>query len=353
MEGFGLPRLEILVKGRIFVDEVTMYAHAGNGGNGAVNFRREKYVPEGGPDGGDGGKGGDVVLVADRDTDSLISIQFSPHQRAEHAGKGGRQRRHGRDGRDCVVRVPCGTIAVNGETGEPIGEAVKEGDRLVVARGGKGGRGNWHWRSATHQVPMEHTDGDPGEEIEARLELKIVADVGLVGYPNAGKSSLLAAISDARPKVAPYPFTTLNPVIGTAIYEDYTRIRIADIPGLIEGAHEGVGLGHRFLRHIERSRFLVYVIDMAGTENRDPVADYECLRKELRLHLEELAERPFVVVANKMDLPEADAKLRGFRRKTKLRPIPISALEGAGIDKLRDELRLRLNQLAAPPAGSV
>ena len=327
------------MKGRAFIDEVTMHAHAGNGGDGVVNFRREKYVPEGGPDGGDGGRGGSVILRADRDTDSLISIYYSPHQRAEHGGRGGRKRLTGRDGRDCVVKVPCGTVASNEPGGEILGEVVQEGAELVVARGGKGGKGNWHWRSATHQTPMEHTDGVPGEELAVRLVLKIVADVGLVGYPNAGKSSLLTAISDAHPKVAPYPFTTLNPVMGTVVYDDYTRVRVADIPGLIDGAHNGVGLGDKFLRHIERSEFLVYVIDIAGTDGRDPAADYVSLRRELCLYLEELGDRPHIVAANKMDLPESEKALRKFRRETGVRPVPISAATGLGIDRLREEIR--------------
>jgi len=316
-----------------------MHAHAGNGGDGAVNFRREKFVPRGGPDGGDGGRGGSVILRADLDTDSLISIYYCPHQRAEHGERGGRKRLTGHDGRDCLVKVPCGTIAADKDSGETIGEVVEDGAELVVARGGKGGRGNWHWRSPTHQTPTEHTDGVPGEELTIRLELKTVADVGLVGYPNAGKSSILAAISDAHPKIAPYPFTTLNPVMGTVVYDDYTRIRVADIPGLIDGAHNGVGLGDKFLRHIERSRFLVYVIDIAGADGRGASADYVSLRNELGLYLQDLTERPFIVAANKMDMPDSARAIRKFRRETGAKPLPVSAVTGLNMDRLREEIR--------------
>ena len=300
-----------------------------------MSFRREKFVPRGGPDGGDGGHGGHVILRASRDENSLVRVYYVPHQRADHGGAGRGKKQHGRNGKDCIVTVPCGSEVHNKETGELLGDIVEHGEELVVARGGRGGRGNVHWKSSTHQAPTEHTDGTPGEEIELQLELKLVADVGLVGFPNAGKSSLLSRISDAHPKIAAYPFTTLNPVIGTVIFDDYSRLQVADIPGLLEGANEGVGLGHAFLRHIERASYIVYVIDMAGVDQREPHEDYTNLRKELELHKEELIRRPSLVVANKMDLPEACENLAQFQEKTGCQPLQVSAAKEEGIDELK------------------
>jgi GTPase len=327
------------VKSRTFVDEVTLHATAGNGGNGCVGFRREKFVPKGGPDGGDGGRGGHVILEGSRDTDSLIGIYFQPIRRAEHGGHGMGRDAHGRNGRDLTVLVPCGTVVLDPETGEEIGEVLEHGQQLIVARGGKGGLGNTHWKSSTHQTPLEHTNGVPGDERTYRLELKLIANVGLVGLPNAGKSSLISRLSDAHPKIAAYPFTTLNPIIGTIMYEDYLRVTVADIPGLIRGAHEGAGLGHGFLRHIERSAILVYVIDMAGTDGRLPHDDYRTLREELKLHRASMLDRPSIVVANKMDVPEAAENLKVFKRKTRTKPLLLSAMTGDGVPKLRQAIR--------------
>ncbi|NQT94686.1 MAG: GTPase ObgE [Lentisphaerae bacterium] len=326
------------MKTRKFVDRTPLYARAGCGGNGCASFRREKRVPMGGPDGGDGGKGGDVILRADLEVDSLVAIFFAPHRRAKDAGPGKGKRLHGRNGADLVLKVPCGTEIWNTETGLLVADLAEHGAEITVAAGGKGGLGNWHWKSSTHKAPREHTPGEPGEELDIQLELKIAADAGLVGFPNAGKSSLLSKLSEAHPKVAPYPFTTMNPIVGTVIFEDYTRLKIADIPGLIDGAHRGVGLGHDFLRHVERSRFLVYVVDMAGVDGRTPWDDYECLRKELSLHNKELAQRPSLVVANKMDLQEAASLVQTFRDETGLEPLEVSALSGEGIDALRSAL---------------
>lgn len=326
------------MKARTFVDSIALQARAGDGGNGCVSFRREKFVPRGGPDGGDGGRGGHVILRADRDEDSLIRIYYSPHQRGGHGGHGRGKGRHGRNGKDCIVAIPCGTEVRERETGALLGDIVAHGDELVVAHGGRGGLGNMHWKSSTHQAPTEHTDGTPGDEVELQLELKIVADVGLVGFPNAGKSSLLSKLSDAHPKVAAYPFTTLNPVIGTVIFPDYSRLRVADIPGLLEGASEGVGLGHAFLRHIERASYLVFVVDMAGVDQRDPYDDYANLRRELQLHKEELIGRSSIVVANKMDLPEAAENLAGFSEKAQCRPVEVSAERGTGIEELKEAI---------------
>lgn len=317
---------------------MTVFATAGNGGNGSSSFRREKFVPKGGPDGGDGGRGGHILLQGDADTDSLIALYFAPHLRAGHGGGGAGNRKHGRNGKDCIIKVPCGTEVWDKETDTLLGDIVAHGQELMAARGGKGGLGNTHFKSSTHQAPTEHTDGELGQDLALRLELKVMADVGLVGFPNAGKSSLLARLSDARPKIASYPFTTLNPVLGTVVFDDLTRLRIADIPGIIKGAHDGVGLGDDFLRHIERARFLLIVVDMAGVDTREPVEDYRCLMRELRLYDAELPKRPHLVIANKMDLPEAADHLKVFIRKTRIRPLPVSAETGDGIPGLRTRL---------------
>jgi GTP-binding protein len=326
------------MKSRKFIDHVVVHTTSGKGGNGSASFRREKFVAHGGPDGGDGGKGGSVLFRGDKDEDSLIRLFFSPHQRAGHGGTGRSRQMHGANGADCILKVPLGTEVWDREAEVMLGDILEHGQEIIVAKGGKGGVGNIHFKSSTNQAPTKCTPGGDGEDVTLKLELKIMADIGLVGLPNAGKSSLLSCISDAHPKVAAYPFTTLNPVLGTIIFEDYTRLRIADIPGLIEGAHEGIGLGHDFLRHVERSNFLIYVIDMAGVDARNPEDDYDCLREELHLHDASLSERPSIVVANKMDLPEAQENLKDFRKKTGLDPIQVSAESGEGLDELRARL---------------
>jgi GTP-binding protein len=327
------------VKRLTFVDTVLIHVAAGDGGNGCASFRREKYVPKGGPDGGDGGRGGHIVLRADRNTDSLIGLFYAPHLRAPHGGHGLGKQMHGRNGEDCTALVPCGTEVRRAEDDSLLGDILEHGAELIVARGGKGGLGNCHWKTSSHQTPTEKTPGAKGEIGDLRLELKLVADVGLVGFPNAGKSSLLAKLTNAHPKIGPYPFTTIHPVIGTLVFEDFAALRIADIPGLIEGAHAGAGLGHRFLRHIERTTALLFVLDMAGVDGRDPLQDYECLRRELSLYKTDLLERRSLVVANKMDLPESKEKLSEFTRETGVTPLPISTVTGEGLDALRDHLR--------------
>jgi len=321
-----------------FVDRVRVQVQAGNGGNGCRAFRRDKYEPHGGPSGGDGGHGGSVTLRADKNCASLLDLYFQPIQRAVHGEPGRGKDQYGRHGADRVVLVPLGTEVHDAETGAWIGELVADGAELLVARGGKGGLGNRHFATSSHQAPTETTPGERGEQKKILLEMKTVADVGLVGYPNAGKSSLLRALSPARPKVGAYPFTTLYPVIGTMEYDDFKRIQVADIPGLIDGAHEGIGLGHDFLRHIERTRFLLIVLDMAGTEGRNPVDDYRHLLAELKLHRAELLERPRRIIANKMDLPDAAERLKEFKRRTRQKPLEISAESGLGIAALKDEL---------------
>ncbi|OGV65545.1 MAG: hypothetical protein A2498_08485 [Lentisphaerae bacterium RIFOXYC12_FULL_60_16] len=326
------------MKSRTFVDTITIRLEAGAGGNGCRSFRREKYVPLGGPDGGDGGKGGDCILVADRDTDSLLRFFFQPEQHAERGEHGRGKQQTGHSGKDLVLNVPCGTEIWASEGTQQLGELLRHGDRLVVAKGGEGGLGNIHFKTSTHQAPTEITEGTPGETAQLRLELKLVADVGLIGFPNAGKSSLLAAITDAHPKIAAYPFTTLNPILGTLVRNEWTRIRVVDIPGLIEDAHQGVGLGQAFLRHIERAPLLVFVIDMAGTDGRSPVDDYRNLRHELKCYRADLLKRPCLVVANKMDIPEAADQLKVFRRKTRAKVMPISAFTGEGLDTFTSAL---------------
>ena len=360
------------MKGIAFKDRVFVKVSAGDGGNGCSSFRREKFIDKGGPDGGDGGLGGSVYLKATKDVDSLVALYYQPIQRAEHGEHGKGAQRTGANGRDLVIPVPCGTTVWEvqaeggGESAMPdyapdeaidlsqdttgdhvsvfqrdrtfFGEVIHDGDTLLLAQGGKGGKGNQHYATPTHQAPTKHTDGIPGEIRTLILELKTVADVGLVGYPNAGKSTILGTLTNAHPKIAPYPFTTLNPLIGTLKFEDFTAVRIADIPGLIDGAHKGVGLGHDFLRHIERTGFLVFVIDMAGTDGRDPVDDYRNLRKELRLYSEELDHRPHIVVANKMDVPEAADHLKRFKRSTKTKPLAMSASTGDGVKDLREAI---------------
>lgn len=321
-----------------FRDRVKVFLQAGNGGNGIVAFRREKFLPRGGPDGGDGGNGGSIIFRGDSNEDSLHRLYHHPHQRAEHGGDGKGNNRKGRKGKDKTLPVPRGTVILNAETEEVIGEIMEDGQELVIAKGGRGGLGNTHFKSSITQAPTRCTPGTAGDELAVRLELKLMADVGLVGYPNAGKSTLLTALTDAQPKIASYPFTTLNPIIGTLIYENYHRLRIADIPGLIDGAADGTGLGHHFLRHIERSRFLLFVIDMAAEDGRDPAQDYSNLRKELEAYNPELAERPFRILANKMDDPAAEENLKSFRDETGLDPLPVSAGLEEGINPVKEIL---------------
>jgi GTP-binding protein len=330
------------MKAPTFIDRVQIHVRAGGGGNGVATFRREKYIPYGGPDGGDGGRGGDVILVGDKDVDSLLHLYYQPNHRAQPGENGRGKQQYGHAGADCIVKVPCGTEVRDLETDEWIGEVLEPGQQFVVAKGGKGGLGNMHFKTSTHQAPRECTPGVEGEERRLRLELKLISDIGLVGFPNAGKSTLIGRVSHARPKVAAYPFTTLHPNIGIIDYEDYRTLRIADIPGLIAGAHQGVGLGHDFLRHIERTRFLVLLIDMSGTDARHPADDYFSLRRELELYSRDLAEREFITVANKMDVPEARQFLSEFVARTGVTPMEMSAANGDGIDAFKAVLAERL-----------
>ena len=314
------------MKSRLFVDHVLIHARAGKGGDGSPHFRREKYVPRGGPDGGDGGRGGHVVLKGSNHVSSLLSLYFDPNVTAEDGQNGQFQKMSGRRGRDKVVLVPCGTEVFRADTGELIADVVEHNQEVIVCRGGRGGLGNVHFKSSVNQAPEQHTPGRPGEELDLRLELKTIADAGLLGFPNAGKSSLLTAVSAARPKIASYPFTTLNPIVGSIEYPDFSQLRVADIPGIIEGAASGVGLGIYFLKHLARSRVIVYILDMAGTDNRQPWNDYAVLRREIEQHDPDLLKRPFLVLANKMDCDVSAENLERFVAETGTEPIPMSAV---------------------------
>jgi GTP-binding protein len=327
----------------MFVDEIVIKARAGEGGRGCVSFRREKFEPFGGPNGGDGGKGGDVVLLGDDDTNNLIDYKFKPHWNGERGGHGRGKDQTGKDGKNAVLHIPLGTVVTNEETGEPIGEIVEDGQQLILCRGGNGGWGNTKFKNSTNRAPRKANPGHPGENGVFRLVLKSIADVGLVGFPNAGKSSLTNRITKARPKMAAYPFTTLQPQIGVIEYErEYKRVLLADVPGLIEGASENKGLGHRFLRHIERCSLLLILIDMAGVDGRDPRDDYKHLLDELGRYDPAMLKKPRLVAANKMDLESAAPNLRKFKRARKVDIVEISCATGSGIDELKAALLKRV-----------
>ncbi len=349
------------MKTRTFIDQTIAEVKAGRGGDGSASFRRESMVPEGGPDGGDGGIGGNVILEADPNTDSLTRIFFEPRLWAEDGIPGRGQKMHGRNGEDLIVKVPCGTEVYDADTEAFIGEVVAEGERLTIAEGGKGGWGNVHFKSSVNQAPERFNPGKDGAAFRARFELKTIADAGLVGFPNAGKSSLLAALSDAKPKIASYPFTTLHPIVGTVVYPDYASLRVADVPGIIEGAAEGTGLGLTFLKHLARSRMLIYVIDMAGTDNREPWRDYTVLQAEVAQYDPDLAERPAFVIANKMDEEAAIVNLPRFMRETGVAPFQLSLIEEgqpgleairkALYDQIKPAVRRQFGTQQPPPAS--
>ena len=348
----------------MFVDRIQIFAQAGKGGRGCVSFRREKFVPRGGPDGGDGGRGGDVILRADRHVDNLANLFYEPIVRAKNGAHGKGKRMAGRAGPDKIVRVPLGTIVWQTDEGKrpsPINrqqassarrptsnseqsaisvvDLTRDGQEFVLCRGGAGGKGNVHFKSSRNRAPRQYTDGEEGEGGYFLLELRTIADAGLIGYPNAGKSTLLRKISAARPKVAAYPFTTLHPIVGVIEFQGYRRATIADIPGLIEGAHRGLGLGHEFLRHITRCGVLVFVIDIAGSEGRNPIEDLQNLRREIELYDPMLSDRLWLVAANKMDLPNANENLDALRQRfPKISIVPISAAKGEGMDVLKQTL---------------
>jgi len=334
----------------MFVDECVIKVLAGDGGRGCVSFRREKYEPWGGPNGGDGGKGGDIVLRGNDDTNNLVDFKYKPHWKAERGEHGLGKDCHGREGKPAVLRLPLGTIVIDAATDKSVAEILFDGQEVVLCKGGNGGWGNTHFKTSTNRSPKRANAGQEGELGTFRLILKSIADIGLVGFPNAGKSSLTKSITKARPKTAAYPFTTLHPQIGVIEYTDPTnsdRLLMADVPGLIEGASENRGLGHRFLRHIERCALLMFLVDIAGVDGRDPREDYATLVNELKLYDKALLKKPRIVVANKMDLPEAAANLVKFKRRNKVDVIPISCVNGDGLDSLKAELRKRIRGRAA------
>lgn len=393
----------------MFIDEIRIYARAGHGGKGCVAFQREKFRPKGGPSGGNGGRGGDVILEADHDLNNLIAQFYQPRLIAQDGQGGLGKGMDGHAGKDLVVKVPCGTLVWSlgrdqevgadkperGEAaptlnttashrplfrtaaglaamevdlareeaerepledrklrGELLADLTEHGQRFLLCKGGRGGLGNRNFATATRQAPRFAQPGEPGEEGHFLLELRMMAEVGLVGYPNAGKSTLLTAISRAQPKIAPYPFTTLHPQIGIVEYPDFFRLTVCDVPGLIEGAHRNVGLGHKFLRHIERCKMLVLLLDMAGADGRAPWEDYASLLRELELYDRSLTERPRLVVANKMDEPVAEANLKTFKRRVRKTPVlPISAALGEGVERFKNLIREAVVQAgAAAPA---
>jgi GTPase len=328
-----------------FIDEVKIQAQAGHGGAGCVSFRREKFIPRGGPDGGDGGKGGDVVFEVSASIATLLDLRHHPHQKAGRGAHGMGKDRHGANGKTLIVYVPSGTIIRDDETGEELADMTEPGQRVVVLRGGRGGQGNARFATSTNKAPKFAQPGEPGEERRLRLELKLLADVGLFGMPSVGKSSFISKISAARPKVADYPFTTLTPNLGVVDYKNFRSFVVADIPGLIEGAHRGAGLGHRFLKHVERTRLLLHILDLSFMPERDPIGDYESLNRELLLFDEALSHKPQIVVVNKIDLPvvrENLAAVHAYFSEKGITLFPVSAATGEGIPVLLDEIAGRL-----------
>jgi GTP-binding protein len=371
----------------MFVDRIKVFAQAGNGGRGCVSFRREKFVPKGGPDGGDGGRGGDIILKADTHVDNLSNLFYEPIIKAKSGGHGMGKKMYGRAAPAKIVKVPIGTVVWPAETIEkstaspvipsgveeprdialsvsppdpstslrmtndlstssdraPLADLTRDGQEFVLARSGAGGKGNVHFKSSRNRAPRQYTEGEEGEQGHFLLELRTIADGGLVGYPNAGKSTLLRKISAARPKVAPYPFTTLHPIVGVVEFPGYRRATIADIPGLIEGAHRNIGLGHDFLRHVTRCRILLFVVDVAGSEGRNPIEDLQNLRREIDLYDPLLSQRPWFIIANKMDLPKAPENLQALRKRFRsIAVVPVSAMKGEGIEALKKTLEKRL-----------
>jgi GTP-binding protein len=322
----------------MFIDEARILVKAGDGGNGCLAFRREKYVPRGGPSGGDGGRGGDVFLVSTEHQNTLIQFRFNPEHKAQRGRHGEGSDCTGAEGYSIDLQVPVGTVVYDESTGDRLHDFTASGERFLVARGGRGGKGNARFATSTHQAPTEHEPGKPGQERRLRLELKLLADVGLVGFPNAGKSTLISRISAARPKIAAYPFTTLEPQLGVVSLDDYRSFVVADIPGLIEGAHLGHGLGTQFLRHIERTRLLAHLVDVSEASGRDPAHDFETVMAELASFSEDLAAKPMIVVATKMDAAQDPARVESLRQIAAQRGLAffeISSVTGQGLDELR------------------
>jgi GTP-binding protein len=335
----------------MFIDEAKIRIKAGNGGNGCIAFRREKFVPRGGPSGGDGGRGGDIIMESSERHNTLVHFRFNPEYKAQRGRHGEGSNRTGKEGEDILLKVPVGTIVYDDETGEMVHDFSRVDERVVIARGGRGGRGNAQFATSTHQAPREHEPGREGEERVLRLELKLLADVGLVGYPNVGKSTLISRISAARPKIADYPFTTLQPNLGVVVVGDQpeeTSFVVADIPGLIEGAHTGSGLGVQFLKHIERTRLLVHMVDISDTSGRpNPVKDVEVINTELASFGAGLEHKPVLMAASKIDAANKDklAKLKQYCKKNALELYPISAVTGKGVEELKYAIAAKVNEV--------
>lgn len=336
----------------MFIDRARIFVQSGKGGDGMSSFRHEKFVPKGGPNGGDGGQGGNVVLVADRNVNTLVDFRFRRLFKAKPGGKGEGSNKYGRNAEDLVITVPLGTIVKDEETGQVMADLSRDGQRAIVAKGGRGGRGNWHFRTSANRTPTFVERGEPGEERWLRLELKVLADVGLLGYPSVGKSSILRKVSAAQPEVAAYHFTTLNPILGVVNLPDHRSFVMADIPGLIDGASEGVGLGHDFLRHIERTKILIHVIDVSGIEGRDPIEDYEKINAELAKYSEKLSRKQQIVAANKIDLlGDSDnlERLMDYMAAHGVEVYPICAMTGEGMDKLLERVWTMLEEYVEEP----
>ena len=336
----------------MFIDRARIFVQSGKGGDGMSSFRHEKFVPKGGPNGGDGGQGGNVVLVADRNVNTLVDFRFRRLFKAKPGGKGEGSNKYGRNAEDLLITVPVGTIVKDEETGQVMADLSRDGQRAIVAKGGRGGRGNWHFRTSANRTPTFAERGEPGEERWLRLELKVLADVGLLGYPSVGKSSILRKVSAAQPEVAAYHFTTLNPILGVVNLPDHRSFVMADIPGLIDGASEGVGLGHDFLRHIERTKILIHVVDVSGIEGRDPIEDYEKINAELAKYSDKLARKRQVVAANKIDLlGDSDnlERLMDYMTAHGVEVYPICAMTGEGMDKLLERVWTMLEEYVEEP----
>lgn len=326
----------------MFIDRARIFVQSGKGGDGMSSFRHEKFVPKGGPNGGDGGQGGNVVLVADRNVNTLVDFRFRRLFKAKPGGKGEGSNKYGRNAEDLLITVPLGTIVKDEESGQVMADLSRDGQQAIVAKGGRGGRGNWHFRTSANRTPTFAERGEPGEERWLRLELKVLADVGLLGYPSVGKSSILRKVSAAQPEVAAYHFTTLNPILGVVDLPDHRSFVMADIPGLIDGASEGVGLGHDFLRHIERTKILIHVLDVSGMEGRDPIDDYEKINAELAKYSEKLSRKLQIVAANKIDLLTDDSdnleRLMDYMAAKGIEVYPICTVSGDGMDRLLERV---------------
>jgi GTPase len=332
----------------MFIDRAKIHVQGGDGGNGVTAFRREKFVPRGGPSGGDGGRGGDVIVVADASLNTLLHLRYNPSHIAQRGLHGEGSNRSGRNGEDLIVRVPVGTQIFDATTGDLLHDLSHDGDRWLAARGGRGGFGNAHFTTSTNRAPRYHQTGGKGEELDLQLELKLLADVGLVGFPNAGKSTFISTVSAARPKIADYPFTTLEPHLGVVDLGDFRTFVIADIPGLIEGAHTGAGLGDRFLRHIERTKLLLHLVDVSSVSGREAVGDYETVNRELASYNQDLATRPQFVVATKIDALDDPERLEGLQQRAIAAGKPffaISSATGAGVRELVNAVAAKLEEL--------